>query len=569
MITTTSIAILNHLWQSSLFAAAVWALTLLLRRNAARPRYWLWLAASVKFLIPFSILVIAGSFLDSRRDPQPSVTTIAMEQVFEAPALTFATTPPATKQQAFSNASAMLLATWLCGFTLVLFRWWRQWRRIRTAVHEATQLDLALPIRVLSSPTLLEPGVFGVFRPVLLLPEGITERLAAQQFQAILAHELCHVRCQDNLCAAMQMLVEAMFWFHPLVWWIGKRMVDERERACDEEVLRLGNDPQIYAESILKVCTLYLESPIACVAGVTGSNLRKRIRGIMTNRIAQKLDTPRKLIVAAAGIGTIAAPILFGILNAPATRAQSAASTKRFDVASVKAASPKNRPDVRVSPTGIDYTAYSVRALIADAYNFRLASISSPDSRTKDLINGAFFDISAKTDRPVSRAELNQMLQSLLRDRFKLTLHHELRTESVYTLTTVASGMKLRESASEGPLESRIRPEGGVHCKNMTMQIFSEFLTARLSRVVLDETGLNGQYDFELKLDGLPSMSQLQEAASSGNMEAAGAMKRKMVDWTESSIFSDIQKQLGLKLESGRASVDNLIVDHAERPTEN
>jgi bla regulator protein blaR1 len=569
MIATVSIAVLNHLWQSSLFAAAVWVFSLLLRRNAARTRYWLWLAASVKFLIPFSMLVTAGSYLNARNDAQPAASPlVAMEQIFEAPALTLAT-PTATKQQAFSNASAMLLTTWFCGFTIVLFRWWRQWRRIRTAVHDATQLDLALPIRVLSSATLLEPGVFGVFHPVLLLPEGIGDRLTPKQMQAIVTHELCHVRCQDNLCAAMQMLVEAAFWFHPLVWWIGKRMVDERERACDEDVLRLGSDPQIYAESILKVCTLYLESPLTCVAGVTGSNLRKRIRGIMTNRVGQKLGTPRKLLIAAAGMAAIAGPIAFGVLNAPAIRAQQAAPPKSFDIASVKAATPKNRPDVRVSPTGIDYTAYSVRALIADAYNFRLVSISSPDNRTKDLLNGVFFDISAKTDHPVSRAELNQMLQSLLRDRFKLTLHHESRTESVYTLTTAASGIRLRGSASEGPLESRIRPDGGVNCKNTTMQIFSEFLTARLSRVVLDETRLKGQYDFELKLDGLPNINQLQEAASSGNMEAAGAMKRKMVDWTESSIFSDIQKQLGLKLESGRASVDNLVIDHIEKPTEN
>ncbi len=63
------------------------------------------------------------------------------------------------------------------------------------------------------------------------------------------------------------MFVETVFWFHPLVWWIGKRMVEERERACDEEVLRLGNEPRVYAEGILNVCKLYMESPLACVSG--------------------------------------------------------------------------------------------------------------------------------------------------------------------------------------------------------------------------------------------------------------------------------------------------------------
>ena len=102
-------------------------------------------------------------------------------------------------------------------------------------------------------------------------------QLTPDQLEAVFAHELCHVRRRDNLTAALHMIVEAVFWFHPLVWWLGARMVDERERACDEDVLRLGGEPQVYAESVLKVCEFYLESPVACVAGVTGSNLQKRM----------------------------------------------------------------------------------------------------------------------------------------------------------------------------------------------------------------------------------------------------------------------------------------------------
>jgi beta-lactamase regulating signal transducer with metallopeptidase domain len=73
--------------------------------------------------------------------------------------------------------------------------------------------------------------------------------------------ELCHVRYRDNLTAAIHMFVETVFWFHPLVWWMGMRMVRERERACDEEVLRRGSEPRVYAEGILSVCELYVESP--------------------------------------------------------------------------------------------------------------------------------------------------------------------------------------------------------------------------------------------------------------------------------------------------------------------
>lgn len=121
------------------------------------------------------------------------------------------------------------------------------------------------------SPAFAEPGVFGVRRPVLLLPAGITDRLTPPQLKAIVAHELCHMRRRDNLGTAIHMGVEALFWFHPLVWWLGARLMEEREHACDEEVLLTGSEPQAYAEGILKICELYLESPLPCVPGVTGA----------------------------------------------------------------------------------------------------------------------------------------------------------------------------------------------------------------------------------------------------------------------------------------------------------
>src|ERR1022692_3965314 len=100
-------------------------------------------------------------------------------------------------------------------------------------------------------------------------------------------------RRHDNLTAILHMAVEAIFWFHPLVWWLGARLEEERERACDEEGVRMGGEPQIYAESILKVCEFYLASPVACAAGVTGGELKKRIEGIMTNRFTRKLSNAR------------------------------------------------------------------------------------------------------------------------------------------------------------------------------------------------------------------------------------------------------------------------------------
>src|SRR5262249_12105386 len=142
----------------------------------------------------------------------------------------------------------------------------------------------------------------GVFRPVLLLPDGIAKWLSPAQLRCVVAHELCHVRRRDNLTASIHMLVEALFWFHPLVWWIKARLIDEQERACDEEVLGFADDPQVYAESILKICEFYLTSPLICVSGITGSSLKKRIENIMKNRIGVRLSFCRMVLLAIATI---------------------------------------------------------------------------------------------------------------------------------------------------------------------------------------------------------------------------------------------------------------------------
>ncbi len=128
----------------------------------------------------------------------------------------------------------------------------------------------------------MEPGILGVFRPALLWPERLSEKLEDEHIEAIMAHELEHVRRRDNLTAMLHMVVEALFWFHPMVWWIERRMVEERERACDEAVVQMGGSAEAYAESLLKACRFCLESPMVCMAGITGADLKMRIQSIMT-----------------------------------------------------------------------------------------------------------------------------------------------------------------------------------------------------------------------------------------------------------------------------------------------
>jgi multidrug efflux system membrane fusion protein len=126
------------------------------------------------------------------------------------------------------------------------------------------------------------------------------------------------------------MLVEAVFWFYPPVWWIGARLVQERERACDESVLSLGSEPSDYAEAILNVCKLYVESPLTCVSGVTGPSLNRRIRAILTQGVAAELPYGKKTALITTGLAALAAPIVLGMMNAPLALARSSppASTR-------------------------------------------------------------------------------------------------------------------------------------------------------------------------------------------------------------------------------------------------
>jgi len=273
----------NHLWQSTLFAVPVALLALALRKNRAAVRYWLWLTASVKFLIPFSLLVDAGSRIQWRSHPaisQPQFS-YAMDQIARPFAKLAAVPPQTAAPNAPVEFSTILLGVWLCGAAIGAVCWFRSWRRIHAAKRTASPLDLKLPIPAFSTPGQMEPGVFGIRKPVLLLPEGIMDRLTPAQLEAVFAHELCHVRRRDNLTAAIHTVVETIFWFHPLVWWIRARLVEEREHACDEVLLGKVGDAKDYAEGILNVCKLYLESPLKCVSGVMGSNLKKRVHSII------------------------------------------------------------------------------------------------------------------------------------------------------------------------------------------------------------------------------------------------------------------------------------------------
>jgi len=583
--------IANHLWQSTLFAVAAGLLTLALRKNPARVRHWVWVTASIKFLIPFSVLAAVGARIEWRTAPAiaPNLSVV-VEQVSQP--FTLATDSSLTSTiapAASSSVPEILFAIWACGFIGVSISWWIRWRRIAAAVCAGSPVSLHLPITAVRSPAFIEPGVFGVFRPVLLLPEGIFEHLAPEQLQAVLAHELCHIRRRDNLIGVLQMFVETVFWFHPLVWWIGKRIFEERERACDEEVLKLGNEPRAYARGILKVCELYLESPLPCAAGVSGSNLRRRIEAILNDRIVKRLNSGTKALLAAAGFFAIAAPIGIGLLHGVTLRAQTVSPDLRFEVASVRLVPPDgrgSRSSGTPGPNNPDPGRFTARgrllSLVTTAYDVPLYRLSDPDDRLM-----LFVDVEAKMPVNTTREQFNVMLQNLLADRLGLKVHWITKDIDIYALVVAKGGPKFKTAAPDSP-QGNDDGCGAANCKlgpdgfpipppgngpwigagpggkmvmrghNETVADLAHAIGVRtLGGPLTDATGLTGKYDYTVSWSMAAQSAALRGEPATDSPDGP-------------SIFDAVQDQLGLKIENRKGPAQVLVVDHVEKkPTDN
>jgi bla regulator protein blaR1 len=571
----------NHLWQSTLFALAAALLGLAFRKNRARVRYGLWLAASIKFLLPFALLMGLGnsvwSSLAARKIAlavvAPPVVSVAIEKVSEPFSSSVISAPAAS--HAANWLPLALFAIWACGFCSVAFMRFRGWLRIRSAVRASEPIDIAVPVALRASSELLEPGVVGFFRPTLLLPDGILENLSPPQLGAVIAHELAHIRRRDNLTAAIQMLVEALFWFYPVVWWIGARLVEERERACDESVLNLGNESQDYAEAILNVCKLYVESPLVCVSGVTGASLKKRIHRILADTVGRDLTVGKKIALAAAAAFALTLPVAVGILDAPQARAQSADTTAAaFEVASVKP--DENAAHYRGENIDIDEdndfytgTGLTPRYLIEYAYG-----LTSNDqlSGGPSWVNSDKFVINAKSDdtlvakwkgnRKLKEANLRAEMRSLLEERFQLKVSHQTKELPVFELVVAKGGPKFAASPDTNDNHHNDgHNQGDVEILDIKNEPISDFVQ-ELSRqpelaghLVIDKTGLTDSYSFAWKWTRQRNSAQ---AVADGDSTSAPP-----------SIWTALQEQLGLKLESAKAPVDCIVIDQIEHPTPN
>jgi uncharacterized protein (TIGR03435 family) len=470
-------------------------------------------------------------------------------------------------------------------------------------------------------------------------------------------HELSHVRRRDNLTAALHMMVTALFWFHPLIWWIGLRLVDERERACDEHVLRWGGGSETYAESILKVCEFCLESPLTCSAGVTGSDLKKRIEEIMRFHIGNPLKLSRIVLLMAVGITAVGGPIAIGVVKvaegpvrsaivtpprepivpaetrviegqgaletariprepqrapqppqAPAPQV-SAATSESFEVVSIRpntgataggarGGGPGARGGgpagpsacgggVQVNPGRFVATNVTLYRLITIAYGKHCRLFTEQDLLTggPDWRQSAAFDIQATLPAGAPTTTLQQlvngeapqlqaMIRNMLADRFSLVLHGSSKEVPVYNLVIVRMG-KIKLSEDQSPPAPLVPPTGApaprdpsappprgsfgvgvdppagkvtIMASSIPIATMISFIQGGVGRMVVDKTEPKVLYDIP------------QVTVDVGPFEIApGAV----------TVWPEIMNQLGLRMDPTRGPVEMLVIDRAEKPSEN
>jgi uncharacterized protein (TIGR03435 family) len=366
------------------------------------------------------------------------------------------------------------------------------------------------------------------------------------------------------------MFVEAIFWFHPLVWWIGARLIEERERDCDEAVLIQGGRARDYAEGILVVCRHYVDSPLTCMSGISGADLKRRIRQIMEWQTSLMFTRFGKTVLAVAAVIVFSIPFVIGVLRA---QALPPAPAYTYGVVSIRP-SPAGRTDSHfgLGPQGgVQTENSSPMQLLIFAYTARSHQFVDVPS----WVWSERYDVSFTPDKPenvpvglawgreeaqfdpeddaffISRSR--HRMQAVLRDRFGLLLRAENRTMPIYSLKSNRNGNKL--SVADPTLTPRIEAHDGIiFATAVSMRKFAVFLSSALDRPVTDETGLTSSYNFQLFSSDIhyPPPVDNPEPSTRGP-----------------SIFTALSEQLGLRLEATTGAVPVYVIERIARPNRN
>ncbi len=274
----------------------------------------------------------------------------------------------------------------------------------------------------------------------MLVPAGALAGLSAAQMEALLVHELAHIRRHDYLVNIFQSMIEAVFFYHPAVWWISSHMRAERELCCDDVAVSVTGDAVTYARTLAEFefdSAHWLEP---AVMAANGGSLAYRIA-----RLLGQTSTPGR---ASSGTATAPALILLA-MGAGAVFAFNPPSGPDFEVAAAVSCIPQ--------PEGHERAPAASRAILPlDATLPILIQYAKYGVAPFQVVGGpnglisSRYQIDARADAAASRDQMFLMLQSLLEDRFQLKTHRDMKELPVFALVPnkgAASGCRHRKKA--------------------------------------------------------------------------------------------------------------------------
>ena len=577
-----------HAWQSTLCALVVGGFVTAFRRHRAAVRYRLWIAASLKFLVPFSWLSAAGALLGHNEHLTETAAALigaaipavavqhSLEVAVALPALTASDSLASSRDIAWA-----IIAIWCCGVVFVAVRSLSSWYSVRQTIRAGTILESGREVSLLRQlerrhgtrralaliavDRIGNPGVFGLVRPVLLWPRHMSARLADEHIEAILDHELAHVRHRDNVFAAVHLGIQAIFWFSPAVWWIGRKLIDTREAACDETVLARGTARDVYAAGILRACEFGAESAW-CLAGAGGRDLKQRMVRIMNGTALRPLAVWQIAALVSVAVIGLTGPVVYG-LSAP----RGVGGAFSVDAANTPARA------WSVTAAGMPVmTGFSARDLVRYAYGVQAMPVV--DGPT--WIDNESYTVSAVGDA-ANEAEWMAAVRDEFEGRFGLLVHVETRHMSVAAMRFSAnadSASTMRPALpcfdgdawrAAGSPDSGLQGEhqrmcgrseqsaAGTTFTGVTMAQLAAWLTPpAVTRPVVDQTGLDGRFDIDLRFFPPAAAMIARSPFAAAALEPMGF----------TSIPDAMRDQLGLTLTDAEVPMNVLVIDHFERP---
>ncbi len=324
--------LIHFLWQGLAVAAVLWFVLALVSQKSSRIRYALTTIALVlMFLIPLAS-VSQSLWRNSQNRERSSAVAIAPhagedlvrnDSTEAEPEETTVSEPlRASSSAKFSIEPVLpwLVGLWILGVLIAdihlisslmtLCHWKRSGRVPKQTKWPHRFQELARELRVFQKIQLLEsssttvPMVVGWLKPVVLIPAGFLASLPPHQIEAILLHELAHIRRCDFLVNFLQNLVETFFFFHPAVWWVGKQVRIEREHCCDDLAASHCANSLTYAQALTALEELNVKPNLAMVA-LKSVSLLQRIRRLADAQPKQPRFIPVITITASIVMGLI------------------------------------------------------------------------------------------------------------------------------------------------------------------------------------------------------------------------------------------------------------------------